>query len=126
MSSANIIEMVLLLVLAVACVGQGRDTGVTGGNETQTMERKADQAPGTEWGRHAPGEVLVRFRDGTDEQTIARIQQEAHLETIKVVSTPNLYLMKIVDQTSVEETVRRLQRYGEVIFAEPNYMRRIQ
>jgi hypothetical protein len=49
-----------------------------------------------------------------------------HLETIRVVSSPDLYLMRIVDHTSVEETVRRLGTYADVVVAEPNYVRRVQ
>jgi hypothetical protein len=127
MSSATVIHLVLLAALTVACVGQG--TGLGTGRppsnlETKTMEIKVGQP--AERSRYVPGEILVKFREGTDEGTIARIQREAHLETIRVVSSPNLYLMKIVDQTSVDETVQRLQRYDEVVVAEPNYVRRIQ
>ncbi len=92
----------------------------------QTIDGRTNQPRGAERGRYAPGEVLVKFREGTDEGTMAGIQQEAHLETIRVVSSPNLYLMKIVDGTPVEEMVERLRRYGEVAYAEPNYVRRIQ
>lgn len=126
MSSARLTKMSFILVLAAACVGQGKEMGARGGSEMQTMENKAMEPREAERGRYAPGEILVKFRDGTDEGTVARIQQEAHLETIRVVSRPNLYLMKIVDGTPVAEMVERLRRYGEVAYAEPNYVRRIQ
>jgi hypothetical protein len=118
-------QMAILLVLAGACAGHGSRTGGGDDGQIQAVERKMG-VTGERERRFAPGEVLVRFRDGTDEETIARIQQEVHLETVRVVSRPNLYLMKIVDQTSVEETVQRLQRYDDVVYAEPNYMRRSQ
>jgi hypothetical protein len=118
-------QIAILLVLAVACAGQGRGAGRGGDGEIQTIERKLG-VTGEGERRYAPGEVLVKFRDGTDAGTMARIQQEAHLETIRVVSSPNLYLMKIVDGTPVEEMVQRLRGYGEVAYAEPNYVRRIQ
>jgi hypothetical protein len=126
MSYAVATPIVLLLVLAAACVGQGNAMGVKGGSGVEKMGEKTGQWRGTERGGYAPGEVLVTFREGTDEGTIARIRQEAHLETIRVVSTPNLYLMKIVDGTPVEEMVERLRRYGEVAYAEPNFVRRVQ
>jgi hypothetical protein len=81
---------------------------------------------GAQEGQCNPGEILVRFRDGTDEQTIARIQKEVELKTIRLVSRPELYLMQVVGEISPEEAVQRLRRYREVIFAEPNYVRRIQ
>jgi len=118
--------MGFILVLAAACVGQGKEMGARGGNGVENVGGETGQWRGMEKGRYAPGEVLVKFREGTDEGTVARIQREAHLETIRVVSSPNLYLMKIVDGTQVEEMVERLRRYGEVAYAEPNYVRRIQ
>jgi hypothetical protein len=41
--------------------------------------------------------IRVKFHDGTSEQTIAAIQEKLHHETIRVVSKPNLYLMKTLD-----------------------------
>jgi len=123
--ASRMFQMTLLLVLAVACTGQGNGTGRGGDGENRTVDRKTN-VPGDGERRYAPGEVLVKFRDGTDAGTIARIQREVHLETVRVVSSPSLFLMRIVGQTSVEETVERLQRYDEVVLAEPNYVRRIQ
>jgi Fervidolysin N-terminal prodomain len=122
--ASRMFQIAILLVLAVACTGQGSGTGRGGDGDTQGVERKTGVA-GERGRRFAPGEVLVRFRDGTDAGTITRIQREVHLETVRVVSSPNLFLMRIVDQTSVEEMVQRLQRYEEVVLAEPNYVRRI-
>jgi hypothetical protein len=113
-----------LLLLAFACAGQGSGAG-GGDGESRTVDKNIGVTGDGERG-YAPGEVLVKFRDGTDAETIARIQREVHLETVRVVSSPNLLLMRIVDQTSVEETVQRLKKYSEVILAEPNYVRRIQ
>jgi hypothetical protein len=118
-------QIAILVVLAVSCAGQESRARRVGDSEVQTMESKMS-ATGEVERRYAPGEVLVKFRDGTDAGTIARIQREVHLETVRVVSSPNLFLMRIVDQASVEETVQRLQIYNEVVLAEPNYVRRIQ
>jgi hypothetical protein len=118
-------QMTILLVLAVACAGQGSGTAGGGDGGSRTVDKKIN-VTGDGERRYAPGQVLVKFRDGTDAGTIARIQRELNLETVRVVSSPNLFLMRIVDQTSVEETVQRLQGYGEVVYAEPNYGRRIQ
>jgi Fervidolysin N-terminal prodomain len=123
--ASRMFQMTVFLVLALACSGQGSGTGRGGEGEGRALDRKI-RVTGEGERRYAPGEVLVKFRDGTDAETIARIQREVHLETVKVVSSPNLFLMRIVDQTSVEETVQWLHKYGEVVLAEPNYVRRIQ
>ena len=74
---------------------------------------------------YAPGQILVKFKDGTDIQTIRDIQVEMHLEIIKLVYKPNVYLMKILDNSSVESVMERLQYSKEVIYSEPNYIRSI-
>jgi hypothetical protein len=68
------------------------------------------------------GEILVKFKDGTDEKTIQAIQGELQLETIRLVSRPNLYLMKILDGSSDETVMQRLRNYEGVILSEQNYV----
>jgi hypothetical protein len=80
---------------------------------------------GGETKSYVPGEILVKFRDGTTDQTKKAIQKEVHLETIRLISKPNLYLMKILDGSSVERVLERLGKFKEVKYAEPNYIRTI-
>ena len=75
---------------------------------------------------YVPGEIIVKFKDGTDDQVIKNIQRELHLETIRLVYKPNLYLMKILDGSSVENVIEHLQNYNEVKYSEPNYFRSIR
>ena len=73
-------------------------------------------------GKYVPGEILIKFKEGTDKQTIKAIQRELHLKTIKIVSRPNLYLMKILDGSPVETIMERLKDFQEVAYSEPNYI----
>ena len=75
---------------------------------------------------YVSGEILVKFKDGTDDHVIKAIQAKLHLKTIRLVYKPNLYLMKIIDGTSVESVILSLQQYKEVKYSEPNYKRIIQ
>ena len=61
--------------------------------------------------KYIPGVVLVKFKDGTDVQTIDNIQKRLDLSTIKVVPKLNLYHMKIQNDSSVEEVMKRLQEF---------------
>ena len=70
---------------------------------------------------YVPGQVLVKFKDGVDEQAIKTIKEAMSLETIRVVRRPNLFLMKIVNESSVEAVIERLCDFPEVSYAEPNY-----
>jgi tRNA(Ser,Leu) C12 N-acetylase TAN1 len=70
---------------------------------------------------YVPGQVLVKFKDGVDEQAIQSIKEALSLETIRVVRRPNLFLMRIVNESSVEAVIERLRDFPEVSYAEPNY-----
>lgn len=75
---------------------------------------------------YAPGQVLVRFRNGIEAQEVERIQAEAGLQILKVASAPDLYLMKITDGCAVEDMLVRLKKYPEIVYAEPNYVRTLK
>jgi hypothetical protein len=85
-------------------------------------ERKEVTPLRTEKRNYAPGQILVKFADGTEEQTIATIQAKLSLTTIRIVHRPNLYLMRILDNSSVEAIMKRLRDFPEVVFSEPNYI----
>jgi Tfp pilus assembly protein PilW len=125
LSSLGTMQLTLLFFLSFACVEQKHTATAQSPTQVPVSESKAAKA-GEQEGPCNPGEILVRFRDGTDEQAIARIQKEVELKTIRLVSSPELYLMQVVGELSEEETVQRLRKYREVIFAEPNYVRQIK
>lgn len=128
MKYMNIFKYLVILLLTISCAGQcmkPKEKSSRHPQVTEMQERKQPKlAPsGIERKNYIPGQILVKFKDGTDTQAIEAIQRELHLKTIKIVSSPNLYLMKILDGSSVERTVERLRNYEEVKYSEPNYVR---
>lgn len=117
----------LLLPIAVACTAPEPAEPVRssreGGYTSQSGNVNRMEEPDKQAHEMAPGQLLVRFRDGTDAGAIERIQAEAGVRMLKAVSGNSLYLMKIVDGSSVEDAVRRLKAYPEILYAEPNYGR---
>lgn len=111
-----------------------------GYQDRELKEKSPHRAKGTEMhrleqeksglsGKHldyVAGQILVKFRPGTNDQTIEAIQEALRLKTIKVVSSPNLYLMKILDGSSVERTMERLKDFQDVAYSEPNYIVTVQ
>ena len=98
--------------------------------EGSSAGTKDDGAPGDNqkaqgFKNYKPGEVLVKFKDDTSKESIEKIQQDLPLKTVRIVSHPNLYLMKIMDDSSVESIIQELKRYDAVRYAEPNYIRKI-
>jgi len=90
--------------------------------EIYTEEHRELTPSHTKNKNYVRGQILIKFRGGTDEQAIETIQRELSLKTIRVVHRPNLFLMKILDGTSVEEIIDRLKTFAEVAYAEPNYI----
>ena len=108
----------ILFILPLACNGQNNNNSLKSKHKIIEPNRQgADRAP-----QYVPQEVLVKFNPDTDPQTIARIQVELKLEKVREFHSPNLFLMKITDGTSVEVIIKKLQAYEEVKYAEPNYV----
>ena len=127
MNRYNILQFIILF-LTLSCASQSpegkeklalppEDIAIQGSDQPKLPP------PGLEKKNYAPGEILIKFHDGTSEKAIQGIKRDLHLETIRVVSKPNLYLMKILDGSAVENVVERLRGYKEVKYSEPNYLR---
>ena len=71
---------------------------------------------------YVPGQVLVKFKDGVDGQVVETIQRALSLKTIRIVRRPNLFLMRIMDESSVKAVIERLRGFPEVASAEPNLL----
>ena len=130
MKFMNIIQYLVILLLTISCAGESMKPEEKSSRQPEVSEIKKTEQPrlapsGRERKNYIPSQILVKFKDGTDTQAIEAIQRELHLKTIKIVSRPNLYLMKILDGSSVARIVERLRNYEEVKYSEPNYVRTI-
>ena len=117
----------MIVLFTYSCQGQKSDLKKDSVNQISMSEAKKAKhqgsAPiGKEGHKYVPGEILVKFKDGTDAQSINTIQKRLELRTIKVVPKLNLYHMKIQNNSSVEEIMKRLQDFSEVAYSEPNYI----
>jgi len=91
-------------------------------SETKGTKHRELAPIGKESHKYIPGEILIKFKDGTDVQSIKAIQERLGLTTIKVVPKLNIYHMKIQNGSSVEEVMKSLQSFREVEYSEPNYI----
>ena len=116
----------IFLILPLACKVQNNNNLKSNKKTTESGIKKADQAgiaqPQAQQHEYVPHEVLVKFNPDTNPETIARIQAELKLEKVREFRSPNLFLMKITDGTSVEAIIEKLKTYEEVKYAEPNYV----
>jgi hypothetical protein len=128
MRRTNTLQLLVIFLLTISCADRHPEAQEKATSHPQEIEIQASDQPklspaGGETKNYVPGEILVKFRDGTTDQAKEVIQKEVHLKTIRLVSKPNLYLMKILDGSSVERVRERLGKFKEVKYAEPNYIR---
>jgi hypothetical protein len=130
MKQAFITCWFIAILITISCTGYATQPECKSARPAEAIENRCGKDPtGPSKGEqngYAPAQVLVRFKEGTQPQEIEAIQRELHLQTLRIVSKPNLYLMKILDGFSVQEIVSRLKGFKAVEYAEPNYMRTTQ
>jgi len=71
-----------------------------------------------------PGEVLVKFKPYVTDVEIDRIAKISGMEVMKILSPPNLFLFKIIGNSSLREVIRSLERFEEVEYSALNYPRK--
>ena len=76
--------------------------------------------------RYIKGELLVQFKEGTEEQRISEILQSEGASVISAPKGRGPYLLKLKDGEDVKSAVGIFSGYKEVDFAEPNYIMRKQ
>lgn len=116
----------MILLFSFSCKNKTSDMKEELVNQTNMSNAEGTQLPtlapiGKESDNYIPGEILIKFKDGTDRQSINTIQKKLGLRTINVVPKLNIYRMKIENGASVEEVMKRLQEFFEVEYSEPNY-----
>ena len=74
---------------------------------------------------YKPHEVIVKFKKATGQDKIDAVFEALNLQTIRTFTLPNLFLIKILDGKTVEETIKKLYQYHDVLYAEPNYTVRL-
>ena len=130
MRPTNTLQVIVILFLTISCADRHPEAQEKAASHPQAIEIHGSDQPklspaGGETKNYVPGEILVKFRDGTTDQMKEALKKEVHLETIRIISKPNLYLMKILDDSSVESVMKRLRYYEDVQYSEPNYIRTI-
>ena len=128
MRPTSTLQLLVIFFLTISCADGHLESQEKAASHPQAIEIQTSDQPklspaGGETKNYVPGEILVKFRDGTTDQAKEAIQRKVHLETIRLISKPNLYLMKILDGSSVESVMERLGKFKEVKHAEPNYIR---
>ena len=78
-------------------------------------------APAAGAATYAPGEVIVKYRDGTSGVAQSQVERATGTDT-EVEGPAGAAQLEIEDGDSVDETVDELQRDPSVAYARPNYI----
>lgn len=129
MQLRTIYKSLLILLVASSCAAQDtnhNENSLPISQETKIQAKEEPRLPSLqkEEKNYMPGQILVKFKAGTEKITIQLIQKKLHLVTIRIIPKSNVYLMKILNGSSVKEIRRHLMDFSEVEYAEPNYMRK--
>jgi len=108
----------LLVFLAPHIIKDGADLA------TITEKKKTDFARNED--RYVRGEVLVKFRDDVPFERISEIVSAEGVSLLRELQPKGLYLIKLKEKQDVEDAVKIFAAYGEVEYAEPNYVLKIQ
>ena len=73
---------------------------------------------------HAPGELLVKFREDIPTPRATSINRSLGFKAIERLKTIPIYRIELPDGWSVEEAVSFYGAHPDVEYAEPNYIRR--
>jgi serine protease len=73
--------------------------------------------------RYVPGEVVVKYASGTTAEARAAAQRSTGTRLSRITAA-RTRVLRIAGSSSVEETVRRLRRRSDVVYAVPNYIAR--
>jgi len=73
---------------------------------------------------YSPGEVLVKFKPYVTEGEIDRIAKISGMEMMMTLSPPNLFLFKIIGNSSLRDVIKTLERFEEIEYSGPNTPRK--
>jgi hypothetical protein len=109
MRRTNTLQVIVILFLTISCADRNLEEQEKEASHPQAIEIQGSEQPklspaGGETKNYVPGEILVKFRDGTTDQMKEAIQKE---------------------KSSAESVSERLRNYEDVQYSEPNYIRTI-
>jgi|CXWL01.1.fsa_nt_gi hypothetical protein len=105
MTYVPLIFLTILSVQSIACAA----TGMTERTET-------DAGPD-----FAPEELLVTFKDGTDQSRIQAINESLQVQVLRKMLSGRMTLIQLPKDKTMEEMRQAYSSFSEVEAVEPNY-----
>jgi general secretion pathway protein D len=86
-----------------------------------TNEKKKEFATANK--QYAPGELLVKFKEGVTKERALEVLSERGAIVIRYLELLDVYNIRLKKGQDVEDAVREFTEVPEVLYAEPNYTR---
>jgi subtilisin family serine protease len=112
----------LALTLLLLCSSGSLASPSSAGAEAASIEMPKE---GTDL-EYMPGQVIVKFREGTSslqtEQESISAGVESIIHKISPLEAEEVYVMKLKPEVSVESAIEQLRASPQVAYADPNYL----
>ena len=118
----------IFLVFGLFSCGPGSQQNTAVNSKEIISAAKLKNSPsskGSKISRYVPGEVLVKFRQGTSISTMRTLHHAVGASQIKEIRHIGIQQLKLPAHLNVEETVKFYRSDPNVEFAEPNYIIKI-
>lgn len=106
----------VIILLSSSLLGCGSSNSISG------IEQSGVSSDTKKKAEYVPGELLVKFRDGTSEVTAEALHSSIHAAKKREMKEIRVHHIKLSESITVTEAVEHYQRDPDVEYAEPNYI----
>lgn len=106
----------VIIVLTFSLLGCGSSNSISG------IEQSGTSADTKKKAEYMPGELLVKFRDGTSAITAEGLHSSINAVRKKEIREIRVHQIKLPESITVAEAIEHYQRDPNVEYAEPNYI----
>lgn len=107
----------LIIILSFSLLGCGSSSSISGIEQSGTISDTKKKAA-----EYMPGELLVKFRDGTSVITTESLHSSIKAVRKKEIKELRVQQIKLPENITVTEAIEHYQRDPNVEYAEPNYI----
>jgi hypothetical protein len=118
----SIFFIVALATTTALLVKKKHYVDATGAPALWFLEEAPAAQGGIPGGRNDPSsrQVLVKFKPYVTDVEIDRIAKISGMEVMRMLSPPNLFLFKIIGNSSLGDMIKTLERFEEIEYSGPN------
>ena len=118
----RIILVAIMFLSFFSCGSDINHTEIAFNNKLDINSNNNSLFKPTNLKNYMPGEILIKFKDGTSLIKINMLHKNINAKKIGDIKHLKIQHIRVPEETSVEDAVEYYKSYPEVEFAEPNYI----